>query len=95
MCESFEKFWESYPKRTPHQNPKAPAKKAFIKQVKRGINSEEIIEGAVAYKQYCDAYVRDRKYVAQAVTFLNQERWQDFEKTPTIPTMADIVKELK
>jgi len=95
MCESFEKFWQSYPKRTPHQNPKAPAKKAFIKQVKRGINKQEIIEGAIAYREYCDAYVRDRKYVAQAVTFLNQERWGDFEEASATKTMADIVKELK
>lgn len=75
--DSFETFWQSYPKRQ-GSNPKKPAKEKFIKLVKSGISADEITKGAREYAQQQQSLGHlDTPYVAQATTWLNQERWKD------------------
>ncbi len=81
----FEEFWAAYPKRGSATNPRKPAFEKFGKLVKAGIDPAEIISGA---KAYASAMRHSRKdgteHVAQAVTFLNQERWKDYSNVEQI-----------
>jgi len=77
--EDFEIFWKVYPKRD-GANPKAPARKAFLAAVKSGTEPPAIVEGAKRYA----AKERERigtPYIAQALTWLRQRRWEDYTQT--------------
>jgi hypothetical protein len=78
---AFDNFWTVYPSR--ENNPKKPAKQKFEAAVNRGISPEDIIRGAQNYAALCQAENKESKFIAQAVTFLNQERWSDFQNLPT------------
>ena len=71
----FDEFWKAYPKRQ-GSNPKAPAKKKFLKRCNDGISPDDIISGAKKYANQ-EVGTKERKYIAQATTWLNQERWND------------------
>lgn len=81
--DAFERFWAVYPKRD-GSNPKAPAFGKFATKVRGGADPEEIVAGALAYAH--DMRGKDAQFVAQAVTWLNQERWNDHR--PTAPPNA-------
>ena len=74
-------FWPAYPKRE-GENPKKPARKAFIVAVKSGHDPTAIVAGA---KHYAAEMQRIKhvgtRYVAQAVTWLHQARWEDHQQT--------------
>lgn len=73
----FDDFWASYPKRD-GANPRKPALQKFEKAVRDGTAAVTIIEGAVRYHQHCVGKgLVGTSYVAMAVTWLNQERWND------------------
>ncbi|WP_425407572.1 helix-turn-helix domain-containing protein [Hwanghaeella sp.] len=75
--EPFDAFWAFYPKRQ-GSDPKQEARKLFDKAVSAGANPADIIEGARLYAAQCEANGNaGTKYVAQAKTWLNQERWAD------------------
>jgi uncharacterized protein YdaU (DUF1376 family) len=75
----FEIFWQVYPRRE-GANPKKPAFKKFAAAIMRGVDPAAIILGA---KNYAAEVERQGKagtqFVAQAVTWLNQERWADHQ----------------
>jgi hypothetical protein len=73
--QEFEKFWSVYPKRE-GSNPKKTALASFTKHLKKGTDPELIIRGARAYADECRS-ISEKKFVAQAATWLNQERWDD------------------
>ena len=73
--QQFETFWQTMPSRGRHPNPKKAAKAKFLAAVKNGVPAGEIIAGAQAYADYCQAENTDPQYIAQAVTWINQERW--------------------
>jgi hypothetical protein len=75
-------FWQAYPKRD-GSNPKTPALDKFQKLVKSGESPAEIIEGARRYAARFAKSGDDRKFVAQAVTWLNQRRWEDEQSSST------------
>jgi len=80
--EAFNEFWKAYPKRD-GANPKQPASKKFAGALKSGADAESLIAGARRYALEC----RDRKIVgtpmvAQAQTWLNQQRWTDYAPAP-------------
>ena len=77
--EGFETFWRSYPSRRPHCNPKKPALAKFTAAVKRGTPPEDINRGAENYAAYVRRERTDAKYVAQALTWLSQERWTEYQ----------------
>jgi hypothetical protein len=81
----FSRFWSVYPKRE-GSNPKKPAKSKFEKLVRDGADPEAITAGA---RRYADELAAQNKihtiYVAQAITWLNQERWKDTEPSKQTP----------
>jgi hypothetical protein len=83
----FETFWCVYPSRHPHPSPKKPARLKFEVVVKRGVDPADIIRGAQNYAAYVAANVSDPRLVAQAVTWLNQERWNDHQEAPEPPRL--------
>jgi uncharacterized protein YdaU (DUF1376 family) len=74
--EGFEAFWQAYPKRD-GSNPRMPAHKAWLVAVKSGTDPQTIIAAAKAYATDPSTKV-GTPYVAQAVTWLHQQRWQDY-----------------
>jgi hypothetical protein len=81
--EDFEKFWGEYPKRE-GANPKKPAAIKFFTKVRQGANPEAIITGARLYAADVLRLSTEPRFVAQAVTWLHQERWQDFTEAPVV-----------
>jgi hypothetical protein len=76
--EDFQRFWKAYPRRD-GANPKSPAKRKFIGAVRSGADPLAIISAAESYAS--EEAAKDRvgtPYIAQAVTWLNQRRWEDF-----------------
>ena len=73
----FEAFWRAYPSRLPHPNPKKTARAKFEAAIKGGVDPAIIVAGAKRYARYIAAERTDPKYTAQAVTWLNQERWTE------------------
>lgn len=72
----FERFWSAYPKRD-GSNPKKTAREKYWRARDNGV-SAELLEGAArAYASSLGDKVATQ-YVAQAVTWLNQERWHDY-----------------
>lgn len=74
--ERFDEFWAAYPKRD-GANPKHPAKLKFEGAVRAGADPAAIIAGARAYASAESTKV-GTPYVAQAVVWLNQRRWEDY-----------------
>lgn len=69
----FEEFWAAYPKRP--NNPKAPAKTKYVNaRIRQNVSHETIIKSVTAYA--ASRVGEDPKYTAQAVTWLNQRRWE-------------------
>jgi len=66
---SFERFWNTYPRKTA----KGAATGAWIKALKKA-SAQEIITAAESYR---DDPNREEGFTAHASTWLNQERWSD------------------
>jgi|SRR5215469_13818577 len=87
----FELFWRAYPSRGSHPNPKKPAALKFAAALKRGVDPSIIIAGAKQYADYVELENIDPRYVKQAVTWLNQEQWNEAYKAPKVrPTRARV-----
>ena len=71
-----------YPSRHPHSNPKKPARQKFDAAVKRGVPAADIFRGAFNYAKYVEQEKKDPEHVAQAITFLSQERWAEYQEPP-------------
>ena len=83
----FESFWRAYPSRRTHSNPKKPAQAKFEAALKHGAAAADIIRGAEHYAAYIEREHTNPKYVAQAKTWLNEERWTQYhEEAATEPT---------
>jgi hypothetical protein len=86
IAEAFEQFRSVYPKRK-GSNPWVPAQRSFEKAVKR-TPPDTIINAARIYaSEQRDLGHLNTPYVCQAVTWLNQQRWKDYE-TRMAPTKA-------
>ncbi len=79
-AEQFEVFWRTYPSRGRHSNPKKPARAKFDAALKRGIAAADIIRGAENFATYVEREGTDPKYVVQAKTWLNEERWGQYQE---------------
>ena len=81
---NFTRFWKVYPKRK-GQNPKHPAKLKFLAAIASGTPEEAIVDGAAAYaKEQRELGKEATEYIAQAVTWLNQRRWEDYQKPKAV-----------
>jgi hypothetical protein len=76
--DTFEKFWEFYPKK----KARADAEKAWTKAIKRKPASE-IIELAKAYSQ---GKLPAEEYIPNGSTWLNNNRWEDVDATTKKPS---------
>jgi hypothetical protein len=83
----FEVFWHTYPSRRPHPNPMKPARLKFEAAVRNGTDPADIIRGAEIYRATIEGDGTDPRYIAQAGTWLNQERWNDYQDTPQPPRL--------
>jgi hypothetical protein len=74
----FDRFWAIYPERD-GTNPRKPAFEKFKSLVEKNkISPEAIIQGAQRYAaSVADLEGQDRKYIKQAITWLNQHGWKD------------------
>lgn len=77
--DKFDEFWATYPSRGQAPNPKKPASEKFARAVKAGADPESIIAAA---KRFSEIERRAGRFgtekVAQAQTWLNQQRWTDY-----------------
>jgi biotin operon repressor len=82
---AFETFWRIYPHRGAFSDPKKPAREKFDAAVKRGVDPAAIIAGAEKYRAHIEQHGTEARFVAQAKTWLNEERWAqvyEFEAPP-------------
>ena len=80
----FEELWQVFPSRRPHPNPKKPAREKFILAIKRGVAASEITRGARNYAAYVENQGTDPKFITQAVTWLSQSRWAEYQEIQTV-----------
>lgn len=74
---AFPRFWETFPRRD-GPNPRKPAAIKFAALCAAGIDPEIIIAGAGrTAAHYAKRSEIGTRFVPQAVTWLNQERWND------------------
>ena len=79
---TFSDFWAAYPKRR-GSNPRATAEKRFYAAVKSGVEPERIINSAKTYAdELRELHKIGTEFVAQAQTWLNQRRWDDYAADP-------------
>lgn len=83
----FEAFWTAYPKRTPHPNPKQPARLVWDRLIKAGEAPAVIIAGARAYGAAMAKAGTEPQFIAQARTFLGQRRWEEYAETEMAPAL--------
>ncbi len=85
MADAFEDFWSAYPSRGDGANPKKPARERFLQKVAAGTPVEVLLRGARGFAASVERR-RDQEgerfnptmAVCQAVTFLNQERYNEY-----------------
>ncbi len=82
---AFERFWDTYPSRGPASNPKKLALDAFRRKVEAGVPVGDILRGVERFTAAVNRQRHEegegfspRHAVCQAVTFLNQERYNDY-----------------
>lgn len=78
----FDAFWAAYPKR----DGKAAARKAWTKAIKR-TDLDTIITAVEAFAALKARQRTETRFIPNASTWLNQERWND--ETPYEPTTRD------
>lgn len=84
----FDEFWKCYPKRG-GPNPRKPARQAFVAAIEAGHDPPKIIAGLRGYVNDLRKNKQEgTRYVAQAVTWLNECRWEDYQR-PSGGTMTD------
>lgn len=83
----FDQFWKVYPKRGDAANPKKPAHDKFERAIRGGTEPAQIIAAAQRYCEIESAAGRtNTEKIAQAVTWLNQQRWNDYPQAPPAGT---------
>jgi hypothetical protein len=82
----FDIFWQIYPHRGGFSDPKKPARAKFETAVKRGVDPAAIIAGAERYRAHVEREGTAPRFVAQAQTWLNQERWAQLHE-PEAPRL--------
>jgi hypothetical protein len=74
-ADAFEEFWKAYPRRE-GPNPRKPAEQKFNALAKTGVDPAMMI---AAVKRMAAEQARDigTRFIPQAITWLNQQRWTD------------------
>lgn len=83
----FENFKKEYPKRGA-ANPWQPALLLFKRAVRDGADPKAIISAATSYRHECEKNnIVNTDKVAQAQTWLRQERWRDYKPAAPVETV--------
>jgi hypothetical protein len=82
----FDTFWQIYPHRGRFSDPKKPARLKFEAAIKRGVDPAAIIAGAERYRAHVEQEGIEPRFVAQAATWLHQERWAQLHE-PEAPRL--------
>ena len=84
----FDEFWQAYPRRD-GPNPRKPAEQRFNSLVKSGVDPQMLIDEARAL---CEAERKrgniGTRFIPQAVTWLNQQRWSDHAAVAMVQLLA-------
>ena len=72
----FDQFWQWYPRKIAKQ----PARKAYEKAVKKRTPEQLLTAVKGLWGQFRD---KDKQFCPHAATWLNQERWTDYEPDET------------
>ena len=82
--ELFQDFWKAFPKRD-GDNPRAKAQAKFTKLVEAGTSPAMLIAAACR----CAEQNRETepRYIPMAITWLNEQRWDDAKPQPELPTI--------
>ncbi|MGO4510906.1 hypothetical protein AB4Z51_28240 [Bradyrhizobium sp. 2TAF36] len=84
----FDEFWQAYPRRD-GPNPRKPAETRFDSLVKTGLDPQMLIDAAK--KLATDEGARGNigtRFIPQAVTWLNQQRWSDHAAIAALQSMG-------
>ncbi|WP_029082884.1 hypothetical protein [Bradyrhizobium sp. th.b2] len=84
----FDEFWQAYPRRD-GPNPRKPAETRFNSLVKTGLDPQMLIDAA--RKLASDEQARGNvgtRFIPQACTWLNQQRWSDHAAVAALQTIA-------
>ncbi|MCH8112649.1 MAG: helix-turn-helix domain-containing protein [Proteobacteria bacterium] len=81
---AFEEFWETYLSRGDYPNPKKPAREKFLAAVKKGTDPADILRGVKNFVLAEQANGTEPRFIPMAITWLNQERWEDYQAAPSI-----------
>lgn len=75
--DDFNSFWSEYPKRK-GSNPRKTAYAKYASARKSNVDAETILSAVKKYAAFCRSEgIEKTAYVAQASTWLSQERWND------------------
>lgn len=92
--EAFEKFKSAYPMRG-GSNPWKPAEDLFLKAIRDGTEAESLIRAAESYAGECSRQkITGTEKVAQAQTWLTEERWRDY-RPPDAADMEAIERDMR
>ncbi|VIO73865.1 hypothetical protein [Bradyrhizobium ivorense] len=86
----FDEFWQAYPRRD-GPNPRKPAESRFAALVKTGLDPAMLIDAA--RKLASDEGARGNigtRFIPQAVTWLNQQRWSDHAAVAFVAEAAGV-----
>ena len=81
----FIRFWEVYP--TGRKGSKDKAYTAWMAAIKK-TDPQKIVDAALAYSKHDDATKENGKYVKGTAAWLNDERWNDYDKPKAIGTLG-------
>lgn len=88
LSPEFERFWKVYPGRK-GANPRAAASLKFVTAVRNGTDPETIISAAERYALAENELGHwGTPFIAQAVTWLGQRRWEDYPPQQQPPPTA-------
>lgn len=71
--------WAAVYREYPRHQGKAAGIKALEKKIRDPVEYEAVLHGVRAYAAECRREGREKKYIAQFSTFVNQERWKDYQ----------------
>jgi hypothetical protein len=84
--ETFTRFWQAYPRRSGSRG-KSAARVKFEKLIV-SVDPEIIISGARHYAEDEKKNI-DTPYIAMAIKWLNQRRWEDYEPDTDKPVLSE------
>src|SRR3990167_10870700 len=77
----FDEFWSVYPRKIA----KADAWKMWQRRIKDGLDTDYLINCAENYARACKG--KDNAYTKYPASFLNEERYKDYEDKPKVVNM--------